>query len=238
MPKNSLNPIAAPVVCFGGRIFIATEVGVSTNARMLSTDFNVQDGSYRWDQPLVGSVVAPFHVDDRGIFIPCEDHRVYAFDTMTGAKLWDPEAFITKGLLRSAVQVSANSIFQYADGDAFYALDVATGRKRWSIPARGFTQVLAIGGGMVYLRGSDNMLTMADEMTGPPAKMTVPLTGMELFVNNTRNTVIYTGTRDGRLFCITPADLTRVTPDLLKDTKTKMRSVLTTQPATTPAGGQ
>lgn len=180
----------------GGRSFLATQVG--------------RRGRIIWRQPLRGPVSAPFHVDRRGCFVPCEDNRIYAFD-LSGSPLWEP--FNCQGPLRQPIQVGDNTIFQFADDDKFYAVNLVNGAERWSSPDG--RMVLAILGTDVHLLSKDRHLVIVDEILGT-AKRSFPLTGMDVFVGNTSAPAIYTATADGHLFCIRPTSAGYLSPELLK----------------------
>lgn len=206
---TSSEPIMAPLVFNNGHLYITNEGG-----GVYCTAVG-RKGRQEWNHRLDGPVVGGIYVDDRGCFIPCMDHRIYAYNPLTGEKLWDP--FICDGQLQQAIQVGENSVFQYADQDKFYCLDVATGRLRW--PAiRDGRMVLSVIGGNLYVRDGRNNLLVLDEMLGS-RKMSVPMTGHEMFVGNATAPVMYSGRADGRLFCIAPATLSHLTMDVLKGKK-------------------
>jgi hypothetical protein len=172
-------------------------------------------------------VVAGLHVDDRAAFIPCLNQRVYAFGLAGGEPLW---WFTTKGQLHDDVQVSENSVFQYARGDMLYALDLSNGKSRWSM--RQGRRVLAAMPGkgvpMAYLVDNARNLLVVDEILGK-IQVTIPLTGVNLFADNTSATAIYLGNSAGRLVCLRQIGAEHLTPDMLK--KAKAETKATTAPA-------
>jgi outer membrane protein assembly factor BamB len=202
------NPIAVPLRYFDGRLYIANENGTVICTNVYRVGKAVKEWSVQLDGPIRGG----FHVDRRGCFVPSWDGWLYAFDPITGRKLWDPVAF--HGLLRDAVQAGSNSVFQYAQKDKFYAVDIASGKVRWSIPDASGMFAMGSAGENVWVKDSDNNLLVVNEMSGSKV-LSLPLTGHEMFVPNTTLPVIYTAKADGRIFCITPADTARVTPDML-----------------------
>jgi outer membrane protein assembly factor BamB len=180
----------------------------------------------RWHD-MAGAVVAGLHVDDRAAFIPCLNQRVYAFGLAGGEPLW---WFTTKGQLHDDVQVSENSVFQYARGDMLYALDLSNGKSRWSM--RQGRRVLAAMPGkgvpMAYLVDNARNLLVVDEILGK-IQVTIPLTGVNLFADNTSATAIYLGNSAGRLVCLRQIGAEHLTPDMLK--KAKAETKATTAPA-------
>ena len=158
--------------------------------------------SNAWERRVGGPVVAPFHVDSRAVFIPCTDNRLYAFIPRTGENFWpNKPSFLTEGPMETGVQVSARSVFQLAENDAFYAIDLVSGEQNWSHPDG--RDVLAVAGGKVYLRDKDNNLLIADEVLGDVAA-TLPMTGIDVIARNTTHPAIWLARSDGRILCIEP----------------------------------
>jgi outer membrane protein assembly factor BamB len=223
----SLDPINAPLVFANGRLYLTNEDGM-----VICTSVLGNRGRQEWSQRLAGAVREGIHVDQRGCFVPCRDHRIYAFDPLTGGLLWEP--FICRGPLDKAIQVGESSIFQYAEQDAFYVLDVATGRLRWT--NKDGRLVLALHGGTVYLKDARNNLLILDEMMGPGKPATrIALVGHELFTGNAAAPAIYTAKADGRVFCITPVGVERLTPEMLQEGKAKTKKPPASGPAPTSA---
>ena len=94
-------------------------------------------------------------------------------------------------------------------------------------------------GGNVFLKDGVGNLQVMDEMMGPnKPSVSVALTGHELFTGNTVAPAIYTAKANGRVFCITPADLGKLTLDMLQEPgklKARKPSTPTSAPATAPA---
>lgn len=185
--------IVAPLEFYSGRVFVANESG-----RLCATSVGRRPTTPDWIQQLLAPIRAAMHVDDRGIFVPSWDGRIYAFDHATGTKRWEP--FICGGVLQTPIQVGERCIFQYANGDKFYAIDLATGRGLWTMPQG--RQVLAVMDGDAYIRDAGNQLMVVDEMLGT-AKATLPMLGVKLFAASAFSPAIYAATTDGRIFCIT-----------------------------------
>jgi hypothetical protein len=103
-------------------------------------------------------------------------------------------------------------VYAQADGDKFYAIDLATGRQKW-----------ALGDGVMVLGEMDNsalVLTEANELlvvnaaTGTEGPR-VPLADLNLFVPNASSAVVYAGNRDGLLCCIRPSAAGQVTVEMI-----------------------
>ncbi len=174
-------------------------------------------GSRQWSA-MAGASVAGFHVDDRAAFMPCVNQRVYAFSLSGGDPIW---WFTTKGQLVDDIQVSENSVFQYARGDRFYAIDPTSGKKRWSL-RQGRRVLAAMPSKNVptaYLVDSARNLLVVDEILGK-IQVSIPLTGVNLFADNTSASAIYIGNTDGRLVCLRNIGADNLTADELKKSGT------------------
>ncbi len=200
------DAVRAPVKYFARRIYVADEAG-----KVIATNVEVR-GEKEWDQQLSGAVTAEFHVDARGCFLPSDDNRVYAFDSLTGGKLWE-QPFACQGPLRDPIQVAESTIFQFARGDKFYAIDLATGQERWS--RKDGRTVLAAFDGEVYLLNDSRTLLIVNEILGT-VRTSLPMTGWDLFATNVTTPAVYVATRDGKLACIRKIDAGILTPEMLK----------------------
>jgi len=184
-----------------GRVFAASEDGELYVAKA-GTDLSLvwpPSGIRTWPT-MAGPVTTDFHVDDRACFIPCVNRRVYAFSLAGGEPLW---RFTCEGPLTDPIQVSQNTVFQYAQGDKLYALNPANGKERWSM-ARGRRVLAAMPAGdipLAYLVDDSSNLLVVDEILGK-VRASIPLTGVDLFVNNTKAPAVFLGSRYGRLYCL------------------------------------
>jgi len=224
----SASPRCLAITGGSPRVYVATgdgDLAVIKSGSLVPTLWPLT-GAKRWHD-MAGAVVAGLHVDDRAAFIPCLNQRVYAFGLAGGEPLW---WFTTKGQLHDDVQVSENSVFQYARGDMLYALDLSNGKSRWSM--RQGRRVLAAMPGkgvpMAYLVDNARNLLVVDEILGK-IQVTIPLTGVNLFADNTSATAIYLGNTAGRLVCLRQIGAEHLTPDMLKKAEAKA----TTTPKTT-----
>jgi len=200
--------IAAPVVRFGSTVYVA-----SLDGTLYASQAGPVRG-YLWRQQMTAPITAAFHVDERACLVPCDDGRLFALDPHVGSRLeaWGREPFICQGPLRSPVQVSRNSVFQYALGDKLYAINLVNGKQRWAMPEG--RKVLAVMGGNVYLLDSRRRLRVVDEMLGTH-EMSLPMTGFDLFLGNTSAPAIYTAKAGGRVYCIRRESAGYMTPKML-----------------------
>ena len=162
-----------------------------------------------WRREFHGEIVAPFHVDRRGVFIGTLDGRIHIIDRLTGdrGKVPDPETrafkdwgpFMTRGEIRDAIQVGAVSIFQRVRKDTFYAISIESAGRRWT--RKHGRVVLAVLGGEVCLLDKDRRMMIIDEVSGK-VNTSMPMTGWDLFVPNAQLSAIYAADHEGMLCCI------------------------------------
>jgi outer membrane protein assembly factor BamB len=180
------------------------------------------EGTRPWPA-MAGPVVAEFHVDDRACFIPCETSRVYAFPLSGGEALW---RYTCNGPLLDPIQVSENTVFQYARGDKLYAINPANGELRWALPEgrRVLASMTKDDLPLTYLVDAARNLVVADEILGT-VRARIPLTGCSLFADNTTAPAIYLGSRNGQLYCLRQLGAGHLTAESLMKGNPKMAPV-------------
>jgi outer membrane protein assembly factor BamB len=181
----------SPVIA-AGRVFFGGNDGVVRSA------FIGRESRKDWKRTLGGSIKGPLAVSDKACLIPCDDYRLYAFQPATGIPLWK-QPFITKGQLQEPPQMGPTTVFQYSNGDKFYAINLVSGQKRWeSTTARA---VLALMDHNAYVLSKGNNLQITDEVLGT-VKEQLPLSGFDLYVGNTTASAIFVGNHNGLIACI------------------------------------
>jgi outer membrane protein assembly factor BamB len=130
-------------------------------------------GKQHWRTQTNGRVRATPSVHDSLVVVGSWGGRVYGLDLRTGAERWvhrtegdtlDSKKF---GFDRRAVQSSAaianRSVYVGSRDGAIYALDEATGQRRWRVSHRGSWVIgsPAVSGGMVYVGSSDGHFVQA-----------------------------------------------------------------------------
>jgi outer membrane protein assembly factor BamB len=203
------DAILSPLECANGMLYAAAADGSLHTARAGRTENELQK------KALGGRVSAPMYVDSRGCFVPCEDNFLYAFSPELTQRLWD-HPFACRGPLRQGVQVGERTVFQRADRDRLYAINVMDGQERWSLPEG--LDVLAVAGGDVYVRAAGNRLLQVDEILGT-VKASASLGSYDLFAPNATDGSIYAAWRGGRLACLRPLSAGRVTLEMLRKTQ-------------------
>jgi outer membrane protein assembly factor BamB len=200
------DSIDVPMEYFAGVVYVASGDGTILAARAGRTNDMLRK------KTMGGRATAPFYVDARGCFVPCADDALWAFTSDLTAKLWD-HPFACKGLLRHSVQVGEKTVFQRAEEDKLYAINLVDGQQRWSM-AEGL-QVLAAVGTDVYVRATGGRLLQVDEVLGT-TKASATLGGLNLFAGNATEPMIFAGTGAGKVVCLKPFAAGQVTPQMLK----------------------
>ncbi len=197
--------IVAPVNTYKGVGFVATTSGVVSSFKDSNRNKRI------WEQKVDGPVSVAFQVSAKGCFVPCEDGMVYAFNTWTGQPLWEP--YDCGKALLEPIQASDRTVFQYATGGKFHAINAKTGKRRWMLEDG--RKVLAVIKGTVYVLDTRSRAIAIDEVSGR-IKSSVPLTGISTFIPNTSAPAIFGYTPDGKVYCIRQLSAGRITPEMLK----------------------
>jgi len=110
-------------------------------------------------QPIVGGVA----VADGKVFVGSVDGRLYAFDASL-ERLWD---FKTGDVIWSTPVVSGNTVYIGSFDKNIYAIDIATGNKKWSYALQGAVMAApVVSGGMVYVASLDRHIYAFDAESG------------------------------------------------------------------------
>jgi outer membrane protein assembly factor BamB len=191
--NSSIN--VSPVVG-AGLVFVGGTDGVIRTARI------TRESHPEWHANLGSPINGPLTVSDKVCLVPCDDYRLYAFQPTTGAPLWK-QPFIARDAIHDPPQLGESTVFQYVRGDKFYAINLASGMKRWESPTAMAVLALRMDktDNNVYLLGKGNNLEVADEVLGA-VKEKLPLSGLDLYVANTNSPAIYVGNHNGFLACI------------------------------------
>ncbi|MBN1942972.1 MAG: PQQ-binding-like beta-propeller repeat protein [Phycisphaerae bacterium] len=196
--------VSTPMAYYERRIFMGTLDGLF---RCADVD---NYGKKRWERTFDGSITEKCLVNARGLFLACNDHRIYAFYPHDGKTLWP--AVVVKGAVGGPMQMGEKTLFQYIRRDGLYAINVTNGDVRWKLPAG--RRVLAILDGVVYVLDAKKNLRLVNEITGKTS-VVVPLGGFDFYADNTTAPAIYTATRAGQVFCLRPAKAGRLTAEML-----------------------
>jgi len=199
------GPINVPPVYIKDKVIVASEDGSVQVANTYEARRKV------WTRSIKEPVDAPMIATQTHLLVPCTDRRLHAFDPITGQRIWEP--YDCKKALKHAPQMSDVSVFQYANGGEFHALDLVSGELRWTLPQA--RKVLAAMKSDVYLQDKDNGILLVDEILGE-VKTKIDMPGLDLLTANTNAPGIYGSTPDGKLYCIRRLDAGHLTAKMLR----------------------
>ena len=198
--------VVAPLREYAGLIYLGNRAG---EIMVGKAD---KDRNLEWMRTIPEPIVAPFAVGKRGLFVAGEQGGVYAFQAIGGTPMWE-EPFRCQGRLVDPVQVSGRTVFQRAEDDALYAINLTDGKGRWTM--KDGRRVLAIVGEDAFVLDGRRVLHVVNEETGKE-KWALPLTGLDVFLSGTGGEGIWAATRDGRVVCLRPLTAGRLTLDKLE----------------------
>jgi len=119
-------------------------------------------GAERWAFPAFNSGETPAVA--RGlVYAASNDGRLHALDVATGETRW---VFGTGSFRFFNSPTVAGGTVYVGGGDTVFALDAATGTKRWSVHRRGSYASPAVVGGTVYVGAGDGKVLALDAATG------------------------------------------------------------------------
>ncbi len=149
-----------------------------------------------------GRIVADVKADDYGVYFASTDSKLYCVDRGAGKVRW--QYFAGKALTQPPAVLS-EMVLQYVPGSGIVAIDKTQGKynreARWNVPEA--VQVLSADEMHIYLRRRDNVVIAADRKTGK-VEFQTRRSDLAVFATNTKDSLIYAATRDGRVICISP----------------------------------
>jgi outer membrane protein assembly factor BamB len=128
----------------------------ASNVDQLTVKWKAQTGGAIWSAPAVANGT---------VFVGSDDHKVYAFDSATGAQKW---AVLTNGMVRSGPAYDNGTVFVGSFDDSLYAIDASTGVVKWTVKTDGsivFNPTVANGTVYVSSRPGGTLYAI-DETTG------------------------------------------------------------------------
>lgn len=197
--------VSTPLREYGGQVFLANQAG-EIMAAQAGKALNMN-----WMRSIGEPIVAPFSVSRRGLFAAGEHGSLQGFEAIGGKPMWE-EPFRCEGRLVDPLQVSGRTVFQYAQGGLFHAVNLSDGKGRWTM--KDGRLVLAILGDEACILDGRRVLHVINEETGKE-KLALPMTGLDVFLPSTTSDGIWAASRDGRVFCLRPLSAGRLTLDKL-----------------------
>lgn len=167
-------------------------------------------GKERWrsEQPtldtpnthVIGGIVA----QDRRVYVPSTDHRLYALDPVSGTLT--PFFEGAQNALWAAPLIVNDTLYLASLDHRLYALSAADGAKLWEFQAGGaLAGTPAHADGVLYFGGFDSKVYAVDAQTGQ-ARWTLPLNDNWVWgTPAVRNGTVYVGTLDGQVYALDAA---------------------------------
>jgi len=205
------DSFVAPPAVIGGHRMLA----VSHKGYMFCVDPDF--GSVLWSyRKVTGNVVGGVGADNRTFYVPSMDNKVFAFDCVDSAYLWDTHL---EGKLDQNIVVvnKGQQILVPSTGKGLYCLEPNKGIVQWLLPDA--TQVVALSTTHAYVACDDGTIKAVrldlgakadpDPRSAPrDAKVdkVIPLNGVKFFATNLRDSTIFACTVEGRMMAISPEE--------------------------------
>ena len=120
---------------------------------------NAPELELKWSRTTGGKINSSPAVINGVVYIASWDCNVYAFNAITGAKLW---SYATGGPIYSSVPAVAKGVVYISSDDSnLYALNAKTGAKLWSYATEVGESAPAVANGMVYVGSYDEQTVYA-----------------------------------------------------------------------------
>jgi outer membrane protein assembly factor BamB len=149
-----------------------------------------------------GPITADLRVDEFGVYVPSTDTKFYCLDKTQGRTKW---SYYAGASLRANPEVTAGMVYLPVTGRGIVAIDKINGpvvrEPRWILADA--VKLVSEDEKYAYFQRPDNSLAAVDKATGEQ-KFTSRRTDFVAFATNTKDAVIYAGTRDGKVVAITP----------------------------------
>jgi len=208
------NPLQRWAVTTSGPITVTPAV-LGPNVYFASDDGSVYsctgyDKAFRWSTRTFGPIVGAVVVSPEGVFVPSQDQSLYLFDLTFGRLRW--RARFSSPLFEPPV-LTGNLAFQYSPQDGLGAVETAVGaerRVRWVVPEG--RMLLTLDSSHAFVLKTDQCVAVVALEDGQ-VRSVIPAPGFTLGAPETRQTVIYLASRDGRLFCARPRSVPLVQPE-------------------------
>ncbi len=205
--EDAEGSVTAAVRYYNDRVYFASYDG---KLRCFKTRPKIE---FQWAKITPGPLVANFLIHRGRLLLPCETNRLYCLDALNGDEIWEGP-FITRGELRADVQASEDTVFQYAENDGLYAVDLHTGKQRWHMTEGRY--VAAVLEGVAYVMDANKGMHLIDELTGEESAV-IDMSRFTLILPNANDTGIYTVGEDQATYCFRPLSAGYLTPEMLAD---------------------
>lgn len=219
------GPIRARPALFNNVLYLASDDGgvyACTAARK----------KFIWSSGTLGANTADLTADERGVYVPSQDHSLYLFSHQTGQIRWRARF---AGPLYEAAIVTPELVYQFCADDGLVAVEAqplaVEERIRWKLP-RG-RALLTIHEGRAFVLSQDETLLAVDVKDGG-VKHTIPAAGFTLPMPAAADATVYVASPDGRIFCARPKGAPPVSQEEIRRALLPRRDTAETRAATDP----
>ncbi len=202
----SKKSVISPLEYARGMFFVAGRDGIFRGVLAQG-----RESSITWTRDLGAPVSSPFAVDDRGVFVACDDGRLHMFNPASGKPVWG-YPYVMSGETNQGILLSAMSAFVSTKFSGLCAVNVANGQERWQL-AEG-TTVLAAGEGKVFVRNNRNQVLTVDEVLGKVLDHAM-LGDLSVFVSQATEQTIWACDSSNTVRCIRPVSSGQVSKQML-----------------------
>jgi outer membrane protein assembly factor BamB len=188
-----------------GDLFISPPLGMDNNILVGSKSgklwrISADTGDWDWkDRKTNGNIIGGMAADFDGLYVPCEDRRLYAFRTDTGAEIWDQQL---DDRLEETPVLGGSVVMVVSTSRKMWALGRQTGDIRWS--TTGVSQVATVNAEGVWLSDTTGTLRLLALENGEE-KAAAPTTGIQFFVRNSLDRNVILVTREGLIGVFSPS---------------------------------
>ncbi|MBV9231171.1 MAG: PQQ-binding-like beta-propeller repeat protein [Chloroflexi bacterium] len=161
---------------------------------------NVSQLEQQWTALTSGLIYSSPAVANGLVYVGSIDHRLYAFDAMTGVQKWVSPP--TDSYITSSPAVANGLVYVGSIDYRLYAFDAMTGVQKWaSSTTASIYSSPAVANGLVYVGSDHNLLYAFDATTGAQKWVSPPFnTGHSSSSPVVANGLIYIGSTDDRLY--------------------------------------
>ncbi|MCH8967167.1 MAG: PQQ-binding-like beta-propeller repeat protein [Planctomycetes bacterium] len=191
--RAAVNGVVAstPMLAHDDRIYFAATGG---DVYCVATSNKALLWSYRTEGNISGGV----HVDESGVYVASQDHRLYVLDRDDGSPI---RSYLLPGPLLETPVVAQRTVYQYCQHEGLFAFDVDTRKTLWHKPeARKF---VARAAESLVLMSETGDLSIVDNESGA-LRHTIDLPEDALVATNSRDATLFVLTPAGRLLCARP----------------------------------
>ncbi len=158
------------------------------------------EGGSNWTYACEAGVRGDLKVADRMLLVPSLDFALYGMDRYAGAVAWK---FESGSPISSQPQVSGATAFVRSDRIGLFAVELATGKKKWMVPDG--DRFLVRSKRLVYVLGPGHEILGIDDASGE-IRVRWNANLFPILMTNETTPVLYLATPDGHVIAATESN--------------------------------